>query len=165
MTAGATYTPIATYTASSSIGSYTFSSIPSTYTDIVAVLAPIAGGGAADIYMTFNGDTSGIYSSIILSGTGSAASGTKYSSQSSIIIDFYGSAISSEQSNRVLNINNYANTNVYKTAIIRANRAGSGTDAIVGMWRSTAAINSITFTLSSSFASGSTFTLYGIAAA
>lgn len=165
MAAGSTYTPIATYTASGSIGSYTFSSIPSTYTDLVVVLAPIAAGGAADIYMTYNGDTAGNYSSTILYGSGSSAGSTRYSNQSNIIIDFYGSAISSEISNRILQIQNYSNTTTYKTALSRANRAGSGLDAIVGLWRSTAAISSITFTLSSSFASGSTFTLYGITAA
>ena len=165
MAAGSTYTPIATYTASGTIGSYTFSSIPSTYTDLVVILAPIAAGGAADIYMTFNGDTASNYSASILYGSGSSAGNTTYSNQNNIIIDFYGSAISSEISNRVLQLQNYSNATTYKTAISRANRAGSGVDAIFGMWRSTAAISSITFTLSSSFASGSTFTLYGIAAA
>jgi hypothetical protein len=39
MAAGATYTPIATYTVSgSSTLTYTFSSIPSTYTDLVLVV-------------------------------------------------------------------------------------------------------------------------------
>lgn len=165
MAAGSTYTPIATYTATGTIGSYTFSSIPSTYTDLIAILTPIAGGGAADIYMTFNGDTGSNYSASILYGSGSSAGNTTYSNQSNIIIDFYGSAISSEISNRILQIQNYSNTTTYKTALSRANRAGSGVDAIYGMWRSTAAISSITFTLSSSFASGSTFTLYGITAA
>ena len=61
---------------------------------------------------------------------------------------------------------NYANTTTYKTVIGRANNAGYGADTSVGVWRNTAAISTITLTaLTANFASGSTFTLYGIKAA
>jgi len=61
---------------------------------------------------------------------------------------------------------NYSNTTTYKTGLVRANSAASGTDAIVGLWRSTAAITSIVATHDTAqFATGSTFTLYGIASA
>ena len=62
---------------------------------------------------------------------------------------------------------NYANTTTYKSIIGRANRADSGVDAAVALWRSTAAITRIDIKLKNggSFTAGSTFTLYGIAAA
>jgi hypothetical protein len=51
--------------------------------------------------------------------------------------------------------------------ISRSNNAGLGVDAIVGLWRSTAAINSITLDLLGTriISAGSTFSLYGIKAA
>jgi hypothetical protein len=67
----------------------------------------------------------------------------------------------------VTNIFNYANTNVYKSILTRGNKTGYGVETKVGMWRSTSAITSMTvFTTNNpNFESGSTFTLYGIAAA
>lgn len=68
----------------------------------------------------------------------------------------------------IIQINNYSNSTTYKTAFMRTNTASTyGTVfAIVGLWRSTAAITSITLTPDAgSFATGSTFSLYGIAAA
>ena len=74
----------------------------------------------------------------------------------------------------IVQINNYANTSVYKTALIRGNSINPSTSAsnattLVGLWRSTAAINSITIYSEGGgsyyIASGSTFTLYGIKAA
>jgi hypothetical protein len=64
---------------------------------------------------------------------------------------------------------NYSNTTTYKTALNRSNQAAGGVDATVGLWRSTAAIDTIRFYAntngSQNFLTGSTFTLYGIAAA
>jgi hypothetical protein len=65
---------------------------------------------------------------------------------------------------------NYSNSTTYKTVLGRSNRASSDTAADVGLWRSTSAITRIDLAMGGSFptnnfASGSTFTLYGIAAA
>jgi len=62
---------------------------------------------------------------------------------------------------------NYANTTTYKTSLTRGNIATVATLATVGMWRSTSAITSIKIERDGSnlLAAGSTFTLYGIAAA
>jgi len=61
---------------------------------------------------------------------------------------------------------NYSNTTTNKTVIGRHNGA-SGPVASVGLWRNTAAINSIRISNSSAvnFTIGSTFSLYGIKAA
>jgi hypothetical protein len=61
---------------------------------------------------------------------------------------------------------NYSNATTYKTALARTSEDGVAA-AYVGLWRSTSAITSITIDKGSSdnFASGSTFTLYGIKAA
>jgi hypothetical protein len=58
---------------------------------------------------------------------------------------------------------NYSNTTTYKTLISRASRISLGTETLTSTWRSTAAINRIDVKPSdSTFAAGSTFTLYGI---
>jgi hypothetical protein len=60
---------------------------------------------------------------------------------------------------------NYSNTTTYKTALTRSN-SPYGTEAAVNLWRNTSAITSITlFIQSSTLNAGTTFTLYGIAAA
>ena len=61
---------------------------------------------------------------------------------------------------------NYSNATTYKTVITRASNANNGVDAVVGLWRNTAAITSINVFLGTgNLDTGSTFTLYGIKAA
>jgi hypothetical protein len=61
---------------------------------------------------------------------------------------------------------NYANTTTFKTHISRSNNSSNFVMATVGLWRSTAAITSITLLTNTAdtFSVGSTFTLYGIKA-
>lgn len=164
----ATYTPIATTTLGSAADSVTFSSIPATYTDLVVVIQAYWTTTSGDIYifMQFNGDTGSNYSTTVLTGTGSSAISNRFTDRTNMNMDYYATIVDDEPSQRNINIMNYANTTTYKTAIYRSNRAGNGTDTMVGLWRSTSAITSILFDLESGqFASGSTFTLYGILAA
>jgi hypothetical protein len=66
----------------------------------------------------------------------------------------------------IVNIINYSNTTTYKTLLGRGNTSASRIQATVGLWRSTSAINRIDLNIQGdNFAVGSTFTLYGIAAA
>ena len=165
MAAGSTYTPIATTTLGSAQASYTFSSIPSTYTDLVLIAMPIVSIND-NMTFQFNGDTATNYSTTILYGTGSAAGSTRQSNVSVPYLSYYGSAITNPTPT-LISIQNYANTTTNKTFLSRANAAASGVDAIVGMWRSLNAINSILIKTAggNNFQSGTTFTLYGIAAA
>ena len=163
-----TYEPISTTTLSSAAASVTFSSIPGTYTDLVVVIKATWTTVANDmyIYMQLNSDTGSNYSTTVLTGTGSSAISNRFSNRTNMNMDYYATLVDDEPTQRNINIMNYSNTTTYKTAIWRSNRAGGGTDAMVGLWRSTAAITTILFDLESGdFASGSTFTLYGIKAA
>jgi hypothetical protein len=72
MAALSSYTPIATYTIPTTVGSYTFNSIPATYTDLVIVTNAI-GASDADFSIRFNSDTSSLYSMTGLEGTGTTA--------------------------------------------------------------------------------------------
>jgi len=169
MAAGSTYTPIATQTLGSAAASVTFSSISGAYTDLVLIANGQAAASQNNFEMQFNGDTATNYSDTYLSGTGSAASSGRETSKASILIGNNGNPPASGSSFNIaiINIMNYANTTTYKTALTRANNAANGVDAIVGVWRSTAAITSVTVFIknSNNLNTGSTFTLYGIAKA
>jgi hypothetical protein len=163
MAIATTYEPIATYTAPSAQSSYTFSSIPQTYTDLVLVFSGTSVASFADFGLQLNGDTGSNYSDTIVYGySGSAGSG-KHSNGSF----FRGWYISSTQTINIINIMNYSNTTTYKTIIGRGNTiAASELDATVGLYRSTSAITSVSITpQGTNIAAGSTITLYGIAAA
>ena len=161
MAAGSTYTPIATYTVPSAQASYTFNSFGG-YTDLVLI---INGTTSADenIKIQFNGDTASNYSNTLIYGNGTSALSARNTSSSSLIL---ASLNSSVISNAITHIMNYANTTTYKTVLQRGNNTALMTRADVGLWRSTAAITSMTlFVSSGNINTGTTFTLYGIAKA
>jgi hypothetical protein len=172
-----TYEPIATTTLGSAQASVTFSSISASYTDLVLVTqAATAHSSATLVYVEFNSDTGANYSTTSLYGTGSSAASNRQSSNNFAWIGFnVGLDTSVGSSNIITQIQNYSNTTTNKTLLSRSNRGNStldffGTEALVSLWRSTAAINSITIKnirsgTTYNFASGSTFTLYGIKAA
>jgi len=169
MAAGATYEPIATQTVSSAVASVTFSSIPSTYTDLIIVGKLVEDtGGNNNARMRFNSDSGTNYSGTGLVGDGSGASSYRATNTTGIGVS-YGNANSGRVPEFILHIMNYANTTTYKAALGRDGSgvsSGGWTDAGVGVWRSTSAISTISFhTTNTNFGVGTMFTLYGIAAA
>jgi hypothetical protein len=163
-----TYTPIATTTLSSATANYTFSSVPSTYTDLILVVGNLTASATSQgLNMQFNSDTGSNYSVTHLSGNGSSAASGRQSNASNIQIGYaVVGASTTEPSTIIINIQNYSNTTTNKTAISRTSLAGSEVDANVGLWRNTAAINAIKiFTGSANMQTGTTLTLYGIQAA
>ena len=157
-----TYTPIATNTLTSTASTVTFSSIPSTYTDLVLVTSVLDSSGF--YLLRYNSDSGTNYSRIYLNGTGSAA----LSSFSANDTSHYGLAGGSTYQPTITNIMNYSNTSVFKTSIQRANDSANVVQTSAFLWRSTSAISSVNILSSgggSTFLAGSTFTLYGIKAA
>lgn len=168
MPAGATYTTIATTTLGSAQSSVTFSSISGSYTDIICIINAInSGAGYGEVWARVgNGsvDTGTNYSRIVMRGNGSSASSFRGSNENYIYMD--NAYAGSGNGNAIIQFQNYSNTTTNKTMLIRTNGAGNHVNAQVELWRSTSAINIITFYADSgSFQSGSTFTLYGITAA
>ena len=165
----ATYDCIATTTLGSAQSSVTFSSISGSYTDLILVaILGITNANTANVGFRFNSDTGNNFSATRLYGNGSTAASNRVSNQPFI----YGNELSYPsgdigENNYILHIMNYSNSTTYKTTLSRGNRASVGVDAIVGLWRSTAAITSVTVLLdpSDTYKVGSTFTLYGIKAA
>jgi hypothetical protein len=164
-----TYEPIATTTLGSASATVTFSSIPGTYTDLVVVINCISTTTASafdKITAKFNGSSASDYSQTFLFGNGTVAGSSRASGGTYI----YAGDISTKASSNlgpstvIWQINNYSNTTTNKTLLSRCDNApASGfTEAVVGLWRSTSAVTSITATSDYTFEVGSTFTLYGI---
>jgi hypothetical protein len=160
MPAGNTYEAIATQTLGSAAASVTFSSIPGTYTDLVIV---VNGTNTANnnLNTQFNGDTGTNYSRTIMYGAAGTAVSARDTSATGIALTYFEGRTMS-----VYSIMNYANTTTYKTALSRTNAPVIAVTAVVGLWRSTAAINSITLTsVAGTMDIGTTLSIYGIKAA
>jgi hypothetical protein len=168
MAAGNTYTAIATQTLGSAATSVTFSSIPSTYTDLILICSMIA-TATLDSRVTFNSDSGTNYSATRLMGDGTSATSNRSSNRAWIDLNYVGGVGTTAPTTSILQMNNYSNATTYKTTLLRANELSGtyqGTEAAVGLWRNTAAITRLDIVASAStFATGSTFSLYGIAAA
>jgi len=167
MPAGSTYTPIATTTLGSAAPTVTFSSISGSYTDLVYIMN-IKGVSANYPILRFNNDTGTNYSRTVVTGDGSTAVSERRTNQNYMALNYNAVTNTSNFNyNGIIHVQNYSNATTFKTALYRANNAATGTDAGVGLWRSTSAITQIDITShdGSNFAIGSTFTLYGIAAA
>jgi hypothetical protein len=160
----ATYEPIATQTLGSATASITFSSIPSIYTDLVAIFQGGITTGPDDIRLEFNSSTTG-YSATLLRGDGSSVLSALSNNETAIPwMGYLGTGSAGTVS--IINIMNYANANVFKTVLNRGSVAASFVSSTVGLWRNTAAITSCRFIAgSSTFLTGSTLTIYGIKAA
>jgi hypothetical protein len=168
-----TYTALRTTTVGTAVSSVTLDLTGITgYTDLVIAMNIGTSGTGTSTVIQFNNDTSGSstnYSFTDLYGDGSVAGSARQSNASSSYLSYYIGAIPAIETMLITQIINYSNTTTYKTFITRNGRASSGsypgTEAIVGLWRQTAAINSIKLsTTSGTFGTGSTFTIYGVAA-
>jgi hypothetical protein len=164
MPAGNTYEAIATTTVGSGVTTVTFSSITSSYTDLVIVVNASLTAPDSNLDYRFNGDTGANYSYTSLSGNGSSASSTRFSNATAGRLDNFG-YLDTTISTHIVQIMNYANTTTNKTTLSRGNNTANGVSASVNLWRSTAAVNSVSLISGVTFVSGSTFSLYGIASA
>lgn len=159
--------PIATTTLGSANSTITFSSIPSTYTDLILVAsAKNDQSGNVTFRMRFNSDSSSLYSYTRIYGDGTSAASDRTSQTFIDIGSIGGSSTSSVLAPSIVNIMNYANTSTFKTSLIRWQSQGTSAAYVmgeVGLYRSTSAITTITLTAAgANFDTGSTFTLYGI---
>jgi hypothetical protein len=133
------------------------------YTDLVlvATIKPTATNNAR---LRFNNDSSSLYSNTSLSGSGSSAVSRRDSNATYFRLDWDGYNQTTEFNLHITNIQNYSNTTTNKTIITRSGSAPTGVDSLVGLYRSTSAINRLDiFTSNDNWAVGSTFSLYGIA--
>lgn len=167
-----TYEPIATTTFTGSQTAITFSSIPSTYTDLRVVFTGTYSSTTQDnILLYFNNDTSGLYSQTYMYGNGtSAASSTRNGFGNIVFPDAAGTISYVQPALITIDLFSYANS-TYKTSLITLSNDKNGSGTVyryVGLYRSTTAISTVNIKNGSSggtFASGGSATLYGIKAA
>ena len=161
-----TYVALDKVTVGTATPSITFSSISGGYTDLVIVIDATNSAGAGSngwgTRLRFNGDTASNYSWTIVNGSGSTASSARGSSVTSALAGWSNGGTTS--STQIVHVMNYANSTTYKTTIGRSANSAERTAGIVNLWRSTAAVTSITIfdEGSNNWQTGSTFSLYGI---
>jgi len=161
MPAGSTYSTIATTTLGSNQATVTFSSIPGIYTDLVLI------GNAKDSNnytgLRVNNNSSALYSRTIMTWNGSTAGASRTTGDTTLYVG--GNDTNFEVT--IYNFQNYSNTTTFKTILGTQKIANATSLASVGLWRSTSAINEINiYSVSgSTLLTGSSWTLYGIAAA
>ena len=146
--------------------SVSFTSIPGTYTHLQVRYISRVNTSATQNDMTFNSDTASNYGIHELYGDGSSVGAGGAASFSKIPL---GTNLSEANifTVGVLDILDYANTNKYKTTRnlygVDKNAAGGIVGITSGLWLSTSAITSITFTpRANTFQQYSHFALYGI---
>lgn len=161
---------IASNTLSSSATSVTFSSIPATYTDLVLRITSRETAALGYIQLRFNGLSTTLYSRTFLTGDGSAAASSNSSGADGIlaIYDEDSGYTASTFNSMEIYIPSYTasqNKPLSIYGVSETNAATAKMAATAALWRSTAAISSISLSKVSAtynFVSGSSFFLYGI---
>lgn len=166
------YTLIASQTTGSGTGTFSFTSIPSTYTDLKIVYSLKANSsGWQGTAMRFNNSSSGYYVDTYLQGTGSGAAGSGVNANSTTSIytgAIEGTAQTSSFAVGDIYIPNYTaatNKSVYITCQTSYNTSLQFSGIISGQWAQTAAINRIDLApngYTDPFASQCVAYLYGI---
>ena len=160
---------IAKQTLGSTTATVTFSSIPSTYTDLLLVSSARSNraGDGDDGYIQFNAVGTGYsrrflagYSTTVASGTANVSNGIAHTYIPA------ANQTANTFSNDETYIPNYAgsaNKSVSSTSVLENNAAFGHIICVAGLWSNTSAITSIVVGLGlSSYVSGSSFYLYGI---
>jgi hypothetical protein len=165
----ATYDKIATTTLSSAVSSFTFTSIPQTYTDLILISSALGETGVSYIEcLQFNGSTNGTYSNTFAGGYVSSSGSNRNTNVDYIFAaHLNGYFTTGVPMTGVTYINNYSNTTTFKTTFSRGGSPATDSAMMAGLWRATLAIDEIKIFLQSTtnLQAGSTFTLYGIKAA
>ena len=161
----ATYEPIATTTLGSAAATISFTSISSAYTDLRLVVVPTMSSASSYLKLNFNNDTASNYSDTILAGDGSSAASARDTNATQIWCNQYASNSTTLPACYTIDIFSYAGS-TYKTALIATalDKNGSGSvERVVGLWRSTSAINRVDVgNYTGNLNTGTTATLYGI---
>lgn len=152
----------------SNVSSRTFSSIPSTYTDLV-IQGSVNMLSVADLYIRFNGNASNYY----MLGAGTTSSGFRSWTSATSQINIVGGVNTPIQSDNTaffeLVIPEYSNSSYTKNGvgdfayIANSSTSLGNTHFFAWQWRNTAAINQVEFLTSSGNFNGQ-ISIYGITA-
>ena len=151
----------------SSAATISFASVPSTYKHLQIRYTAKVGTSGGDLFMTFNSDSGSNYRNHKIQANGSTI--ISNTSGQTTYIQMNDAADGSGTANifyaGLIDILDYGNTS--KNTTTRHLHGGYGSSLkyvflLSGLWMNTAAVNAISFTGQSNFATGSRFSLYGI---
>lgn len=158
--------PLANITVGSSVTSVTFSSISTSYRDLMIVASNLtASSSVTYAALRFNSDITNYYN-VAASGDGSTATSNGGGPQSYIWLPGYGSFSTTDNGNYVSHILDWNQTDKHKMVLTRLGAAASKTEMTAYRWASTSAITSIQISTGGqpAWASGASFVLYGVSA-
>ena len=163
-----TFVKIATVTVGAGgAATMAFSSIPSTYTDLMLLYSARAAeptGSFYEVSVTLNGSTTGFTARQLYGDGSTAASSSPTTRQVGLIGNV--TTTSNTFNNNMIYFPNYAgstNKSYSVDAVTENNATTAYANIVAGLWSNTAAINSISLAVTSNnFVQYSTATLYGI---
>jgi hypothetical protein len=144
----------------------TFNNIPQTFTDLMVVHSiRDSNSGAEHQYISFNGSGAN-FSNTVVFGNGAAATSQRRTDNLLLSTNQSAATTANTFNSLQMYIPNYIGSN-FKSFVMDCVTENNGTTAYpsltAGLWRSTAAITSLTFTSAGTlYVQHSTFTLYGI---
>lgn len=159
----ATYIALANLTLTGTDSEISFASIPNTYRDLVVIANwPNSGNPATPfVLLRLNGDTGANYAWLQMYADNGGALIDTGSSPTSIRVGYIQNSAAMTR----FDVMDYSATNKHKTVLVRSDQTESTTrvSAFAGRWANTNAVTSLSLTAGNgTFASGSTFALYGI---
>jgi hypothetical protein len=160
--AAPTYVKIASYTATTSTASYTFSNIPQGYTDLILVTSGI-GSATTNLECYINADTGSNYSFTYLYGDGSTVASGRNANANRIVVGRLGTGTS----HGIAHFQNYSNSLINKTIITRKGKGSEIGMIFSNIWRNNNPITSLQIfgEGGQTMSSGYTATIYGVKAA
>lgn len=165
--ATSTYEAIASTTLASAQNGVTFTSISQAYTDLIVVFNGSTDSTSQYFMQLGNGslDTGSNYSTVVLDANGSSTASASYTNDTvGVRADYYATGANNMKTT-IFQIQNYSKTTVYKTTLVRSNLPATEVIALVGLWRSTSAVNILkVYSNGGYFNIGTCVTLYGIKA-
>lgn len=159
------YVALANVTLGASATSVNFSSISQDYRDLVLIIdnAREAANNGATMLMRFNSNSSSIYNEVEMSGNGTSTQSSTNTSQPEFALSQGQGMSNTNPMNFLVNIMDYS-TDKHKTVLVRTNFPSGMVQASAKRFAATTAVSSINLRpFTGSFASNTSFALYGIA--
>jgi hypothetical protein len=158
------YVALANITLSGAATTVTFSSISQSYRDLILVIRTQSGNASSHQPGLRTNNITNSYSYQGIYGNGSSAAAASGTGQGQMNLTGNQSALRADGPlNIIAQLNDYSATNKFKTCISRADGVTSSSLLTVSSNENTGAVSTLTV-MNATFASGSTFALYGVSA-
>lgn len=159
-----TYVPLESIVLTNAASSVTFFNISQSYRDLVLVVEGAVTSNS-DVGVQFNGDTASNYSYVLMRGYPTTTTESSANTYDRIYLT-HSSVVSTSRFMSRIEIMDFSDTSKHKTAISRSDydgATGKFVEAKAHRWANTAAITTMRILTGTTFATGTTFTLFAIA--